>query len=178
MGAQVAHAAAPSGSRLIAASGSGGIKTVTKGTGAFQPPEFPPPVGPEAAGVTPGPPLAPGSSSPVNRRLSSPSDQGEEVSSAAVARAGEATAAATLGVSFHGLDHFDQRTANGGNQFSVEPPDQGLCVGNGFVMETVNDVIQVFDTVRQPAAPTSSTRTPSTATRPRSTARRTSSGRS
>ena len=47
VGAQVAHAAGPSGSRLIAASGSGGIKTVTKGTGAFQPPEFPPPVGPE-----------------------------------------------------------------------------------------------------------------------------------
>ena len=44
VGAQVAHAAAPSGSRLIAASGSGGIKTVAKGTGAFQPPEFPPPV--------------------------------------------------------------------------------------------------------------------------------------
>ena len=72
------------------------------------------------------------------------------MSSAAVARAGEATAAATLGVSFHGLDHFDQRTANGGNQFSVEPPDQGLCVGNGFIMETVNDVIQVFDTSGNP----------------------------
>src|SRR5690242_16461083 len=33
--------------------------------------------------------------------------------------------------SFHGLDGFDQRFANGGNQFSVEPPDQALCVGNG-----------------------------------------------
>jgi hypothetical protein len=150
VGAQVARAAGPSGSRLIAASGSGGIKTVAKGTGAFQPPEFPPPFGPEAAGGTPGPPLAPGSSSPVNRRLSPPSDQGVEVSSAAVARAGEASAAATLGVSFHGLDHFDQRTANGGNQFSVEPPDQGLCVGNGFIMETVNDVIRVFDTSGNP----------------------------
>ena len=40
--------------------------------------------------------------------------------------------------------------ANGGNQFSVEPPDQGLCVGNGFLMETVNDVIQVFDTAGNP----------------------------
>ena len=122
---------------------------MTKGTGAFQPPEFPPPFGPEAAGVTPGPRWH-RLSSPVNRSLSSPSDQGEEVSSAAVARAGEATAAATLGVSFDGLDHFDQRTANGGNQFSVEPPDQGLCVGNGFVMETVNDVIRVFDTAGNP----------------------------
>ncbi len=33
VGAQVAHAAAPAGSRLISASGSGGIKTVAKGTG-------------------------------------------------------------------------------------------------------------------------------------------------
>ena len=72
------------------------------------------------------------------------------MASAAVATAGEASAAATLGVSFDGLDHFDQRTANGGNQFSVEPPDQGLCVGNGFVLETVNDVMRVFDTSGNP----------------------------
>ncbi len=32
---------------------------------------------------------------------------------------------------FLGLNHRDQRLANGGNQFSLEPPDQGLCVGNG-----------------------------------------------
>jgi hypothetical protein len=51
-----------------------------------------------------------------------------------------------LASSFDGLNHFDQRTANGGNQFSLEPPDQGLCVGNGFVVETVNSVIQVWDT--------------------------------
>ena len=48
--------------------------------------------------------------------------------------------------SFEGLNHFDQRTANNGNQFSIVPPDQGMCVGNGFVLETVNDVLQVFDT--------------------------------
>ena len=46
---------------------------------------------------------------------------------------------------FNGLSHVDQRTANGGNQFSLEPPDQGLCAGNGFVVETVNDVIQVYN---------------------------------
>lgn len=49
-----------------------------------------------------------------------------------------------LGVSFDGLNHFQQRFANGGNQFSLEPPDQGLCTGNGHVMEVVNDVIQVY----------------------------------
>src|SRR6266704_3343253 len=44
-----------------------------------------------------------------------------------------------------GLNHRDQRTANGWNQFSVDPPDQGLCAGNGFVMETLNDVLRVYD---------------------------------
>jgi hypothetical protein len=52
--------------------------------------------------------------------------------------------------SIDGLNHRDQRTANGGNQFSVEPPDQGLCVGNGFVLETVNDVLRVYDTAGNP----------------------------
>jgi hypothetical protein len=49
-------------------------------------------------------------------------------------------------LSFTGLNHRQQRLANNGNQFSVEPPDQGLCAGNGFVMEVVNDVLNVFDT--------------------------------
>jgi hypothetical protein len=48
---------------------------------------------------------------------------------------------------FQGLNFHDQRFANGGNQFSVEPPDQALCAGNGFVVESVNDVIQVYDSV-------------------------------
>jgi hypothetical protein len=48
-------------------------------------------------------------------------------------------------LTFTGLNHRQQRLANNGNQFSVEPPDQGLCVGNGFVMEVVNDVLNVFD---------------------------------
>jgi hypothetical protein len=51
----------------------------------------------------------------------------------------------SFALSFDGLNHFDQRFANGGNQFSIEPPDQGLCVGNGYVLETVNDVLQIFD---------------------------------
>src|SRR5947207_4469009 len=28
---------------------------------------------------------------------------------------------------------------------TTEPPDQGLCAGNGFVLEAVNDVLQVYD---------------------------------
>src|ERR1700682_717864 len=50
-----------------------------------------------------------------------------------------------LRTSFNGLYHRQQRLANGGNQFSLEPPDQGLCVGNGYVMEIINDVMNVYD---------------------------------
>ncbi len=48
--------------------------------------------------------------------------------------------------SFLGLNLRDQRLANNGNQFTVEPPDQGLCVGNGHIVEPVNDVIRVYST--------------------------------
>lgn len=51
-----------------------------------------------------------------------------------------------LNLSFQGLNHRDQRLANGGNQFSLEPPDQALCVGNGFVVEATNSVLRVFST--------------------------------
>jgi hypothetical protein len=52
--------------------------------------------------------------------------------------------------SFDGINHFEHRTANGGNQFSVEPPDQGLCVGNGFVFEAVNQAVRVYSTSGAP----------------------------
>src|SRR5258708_6374717 len=46
---------------------------------------------------------------------------------------------------FDGLNHRQQRRANGGNQFSLEPPDQGLCAGNGVEMEIINDVMRVYN---------------------------------
>ena len=57
-----------------------------------------------------------------------------------------ASTATGLNTSFNGLNFRQQRLANGGNQFSIEPPDQGLCAGNGYVMESVNDVLRVWDT--------------------------------
>ncbi|HET9552938.1 MAG TPA: hypothetical protein VFP50_08230 [Anaeromyxobacteraceae bacterium] len=66
---------------------------------------------------------------------------------AAAARTGPAS---EVQVSFDGLDHRDTRLANRGNQFSLEPPDQGLCVGNGFVLETVNSALRVFDATGAP----------------------------
>jgi hypothetical protein len=46
---------------------------------------------------------------------------------------------------FNGITHLDERTARNGNQFSVEPPDQGLAVGNGLVLEAVNEALNVYD---------------------------------
>jgi hypothetical protein len=48
--------------------------------------------------------------------------------------------------SFDGINHRDQRITNGGNQFSLEPPDQALCVGGGHVVEAVNDAVRVRGT--------------------------------
>jgi hypothetical protein len=50
----------------------------------------------------------------------------------------------TFKFGFQGLNFYQQRYARGGNQFSVEPPDQGMCVGNGYVVEAVNDVFNVY----------------------------------
>jgi hypothetical protein len=58
--------------------------------------------------------------------------------------AGRAKSSPELLGGFNGLNFHDQRYANGGNQFSVEPPDQGLCAGNGFVVESVNDVMAIY----------------------------------
>jgi len=54
---------------------------------------------------------------------------------------------------FEGLNFYQQRYARGGNQFSVEPPDQGMCAGNGYVVEAVNDVLNVFDASGQSVLP-------------------------
>jgi hypothetical protein len=54
---------------------------------------------------------------------------------------------------FSALTHLDQRQANRGNQFSVEPPSQGLAVGNGFVVEGVNNAFQVYTLSGAPVLP-------------------------
>lgn len=46
---------------------------------------------------------------------------------------------------FNGLTHLDQRNARNGNQFSVEPPDQALAVGNGLILEAINSGLNVYD---------------------------------
>jgi len=61
------------------------------------------------------------------------------------------TGAVGLDRSWQGLNLFQERFANNGNQFTVDPPDQGLCAGNGFVLETVNTVMRVFHEDGRPA---------------------------
>jgi hypothetical protein len=80
----------------------------------------------------------------VNRSLSRASTAAE-LAHAPRARALDVVGPQETATSFRGLNFFDQRFANGGNQFSLEPPDQGLCAGAGYVVEVVNDVLQVFN---------------------------------
>jgi hypothetical protein len=80
----------------------------------------------------------------VNRSLSDSSGRGVSERSH-----GELDEDREFGTGFEGLNFFNQRYANGGNQFSLEPPDQGLCVGNGSVVEAVNDVFNVYGVTGQ-----------------------------
>ena len=56
-----------------------------------------------------------------------------------------------LGSSFQGLGITDDASTAG---FVLEPPDQGLCVGNGKVLELVNVVGQVYTTGGAKSGPT------------------------
>src|SRR5438046_2600429 len=85
---------------------------------------------------SPGP--APGTV--VNRSLSKGPGKGASATSGKKAKSNP-----QLNLSFAGLNLYQQRYARGGNQFTVEPPDQGMCVGNGYVVEAVNDVLNVFN---------------------------------
>jgi hypothetical protein len=76
----------------------------------------------------------------INRSLSRGSG-----SAIVAATAKKAKSNPQVQASFEGLNFYQQRYARGGNQFSVEPPDQGMCVGNGYVVEAVNDVLNVFN---------------------------------
>lgn len=52
------------------------------------------------------------------------------------------SAPAPLPANFNGVSSGDSASANFGQEF--EPPDPGLCVGNGFVVEMVNSAYTVY----------------------------------
>jgi hypothetical protein len=49
-----------------------------------------------------------------------------------------------LAANFNGVSSLDSQITN--FNLTFEPPDQGLCVGNGFVVEMVNSAFRVYDT--------------------------------
>ena len=53
-----------------------------------------------------------------------------------------AAASPSLLANFNGVSSRDSAVTNFGQEF--EPPDQGLCVGNGFVVEMVNSAYTVY----------------------------------
>lgn len=52
-----------------------------------------------------------------------------------------------VSVAFAGLTTVDTANTNG---YVTSPPDQGLCAGNGYVMEAINSVLAVYDTAGNP----------------------------
>jgi hypothetical protein len=84
----------------------------------------------------------------VDRSLSTGHGHGPIVGSAVRAKS-----APQFKTGFEGLNLFQQRYARGGNQFTVEPPDQALCVGNGYVLEAVNDVLNIYNESGQSVLP-------------------------
>jgi hypothetical protein len=141
--------AADGGTRQISAGGTTSFASAPPAVdGAIQDPEFAPSVGADNASA-PTPQLA------VNKNF-----KGVDRSHSHSAGNDHGTNSGhddhsnpQLSLSFDGLNFRQQRLANGGNQFSVEPPDQGLCVGNGFVVESVNDVLHVFHADGSSASP-------------------------
>jgi hypothetical protein len=137
---RVVTAQTGSTTRQITSSGITQIRSAPDGSDALQDPEFATEVDGDAAAAAGEDANNPRSF--VNRSFSGATrGNGRPVNPTAQAKSNP-----ELNRSFDGLNFRQQRLANGGNQFSVEPPDQALCVGNGFVVESVNDVLRVFRT--------------------------------
>ncbi len=128
--------AASSDTRQVPSTGSTSIRSLASGADGLQQPELragPDDEGPAIPSTRPDPNFKRGifPKHPLDAPV---------VASSAVAATNPAVQA-----SIQGLNHRDQRLANGGNQFSLEPPDQALCVGNGFTVESVNSVLRVYN---------------------------------
>ena len=94
-----------------------------------------------------GPEAAQGSGPVANRSLSANARANKNpVGLSGIPATSTAITSAGGAPSFSAINHFEQRfQVAGGNQWSLEPPDQGLCVGNGYVFEAVNNAVAVYD---------------------------------
>jgi len=124
--------------RLISSSGTARIaaSASSSSTAGVENPEFPGAAGSDAAAA-----------SDKNGPNRSHSSTGGSIKGMATGD-GNGTIAGSnpeLATSFDGLNHFVNRFGvSGGNQFSLEPPDQGLCANGTYVLETINDVMAVY----------------------------------
>jgi hypothetical protein len=140
VGSGAASVAATSTTRQIPTSGTAtfsGITPSSGAVGAFETPGF-------------------GAESPDVADRSHSGNGGTPVGAISQPRS-VTTSTPGLLTSFDGLNHFDNRfgTTAGPNQFSLEPPDQGMCVGadgngNTRILEVLNDVLRVYDTAGSP----------------------------
>src|SRR6266550_1419321 len=124
--------------RLISSSGTARITagTGSSSTAGVQNPEFPYAVGGEAAG---------GSAKNGANRSHTSTTGGYTGMAVGDGNGTLAGSNPELVTSFEGLNHYINRFGvSGGNQFSLEPPDQGLCANGSYVMETLNDVLAVY----------------------------------
>jgi hypothetical protein len=142
----IAPATAAGGTRQISAAGVTSFRSAAQGGSELAWPE----IRSGGAGAVSGGTQAPVEAVAPNRSHSTERGSGQSTVGNNV-NDGTTGNATVLG-SFNGLNHRNQRRANGGNQFSVEPPDQGLCVGNGYVVEAVNTVMRVYDPAGTPLA--------------------------
>jgi len=129
-----------SSSRLITSSGTTSLSADagSTSTAGVESPELPGAAGADAAGAA--------GSQTVNRSHSS--DGAGDTSGIATGGGNGTVASANpeLNTSFEGLNHYINRFGvNGGNQFSLEPPDQGLCANGSSELETLNDVLAVYN---------------------------------
>ncbi len=143
VGAAVLAATAPAATyiRNVPSTGSGVFHAGVPGSPAFQDPEFP--GGGDATDPDAKVVMGSRDTSVINRSLTRGTGASRVVPNSVIAGGG---GGGGLVLSFDGLNHFDQRTAFNGNQFSGEPPDQGLCAGNGYVLETINSALRVYRT--------------------------------
>ncbi len=136
----------PAAAAPASAGSSGSIRTITPSgtsspqTGAFTPSG----TGDQTQGEFPGQETEPNGPGPYQGTITDRSLSGGTGHGASVASGKKAKSHPEFVNGFEGLNLYQQRYARGGNQFTVEPPDQALCAGGGYVLEATNDVLNVF----------------------------------
>jgi len=105
-------------------------------------------VGSVAYGSTRSNELRPGAGQEVNRPI--PTSVSRSTAQGFVPASQSALGLSqTVPTAFTGVTFKDHRDADGGNQTSDTPPDQGLCEGNGVVIEPVNTTFSTYSTSGQ-----------------------------